>query len=85
MFIKKYQRKDSTGKWQDYDRTEIYNNPFTLGRIKVDRPKAKKDGDNYRVYTSKSRDGLNCFPKKVITYNKDRPNERIVYLKFRRK
>lgn len=81
LYYRIIQKKDNKKNWKTVDkgRSVIEDVPFTYGRLKADRPKAKHDGDTYRVYSEKTNDGLNYKVKTVITYNKNRPNERVIY------
>lgn len=78
-FYRIVDEKGPDGKWHRKGRTIIEDVPFTYGRLKADRPKAKRDGDSYRVYSKKTNDGMNYRVKTVITYNKNCPNERVIY------
>lgn len=71
--------KKVDNKWHKEDKGEYGEVPFNYGRIKADRKLAKQDGDKYRVYSKKSKDGLNYRIDKVITYNEKEPDRRIIY------
>lgn len=83
MSIQKRENKHSP--WKEVDESVIYDNPFTYGKIRVDRPRAKKDGDSYRVYSESINKGLDSRPKTIITTNKFSPNERVVYTRINSK
>lgn len=77
-FYRRFEEKVD-GKWYRVGSDVAESVPFNYGRIKADRKLAKQDGDKYRVYSKKSKDGLNYRIDKVITYNEKEPNRRIVY------
>ena len=80
MSIQKRVNKQS--KWCEVENHVILDNPFTYGKIKADRPRAKKDGDSYRVYSESINNGMDYRPKTIITTNKKFPNERVVYTRI---
>lgn len=84
MFKMSIQKRDNKqSPWREVDRGVIYDNPFTYGKIRQDRPRAKKDGDSYRVYSEPFNHGLDSRPKTIITTNKNTPNERVVYTRIK--
>lgn len=73
-------RKDKKSPWRNCgDIFKIYDGPFSYGEIRLDRPRAKKDGDSYRVYSETFNNGLNSRLKTVIITNKNIPNERTAF------
>lgn len=86
MFKMSIQKRDNKqSPWKEVERGIIHDNPFTYGKIRADRPRAKKDGDSYRVYSELINNGLDSRPKTIITTNKSTPNERIVYTRINSK
>lgn len=85
QFYRIIESKGKDKKWHKVDKGEYGEVPFNYGRIKADRKLAKNDGDKYRVYSKKSKDGLTYSIDKVITYNEKEPDRRIVYRRVDRR
>ena len=84
MFVQSNQkRKDKFSPWVEVGTREVCENPFTYGKIRMDRPRAKKDGDSYRVYSESINNGMDSRPKTIIVTNKNTPNERTVFTRIR--
>lgn len=84
MFLMREQkREDKNSPWLDCgENYEIKDNPFTYGKIRQDRARAKKDGDSYRVYSEVFNNGLDSRPKTIIVTNKNTPNQRTVFTRI---
>lgn len=87
MFVRQEQIRKSKGEpWKNVgEKYLVHENPFTYGKIRMDRPRAKQDGDSYRVYSETLSNGIDSRPKTVIITNKYTPNRRTVFTRINKK